>query len=152
MPVSPLAWRTGDELFCCQAVTLLRWSGHHPFLPLVQPLISLCCGYILAAPHRDAYSPWGINSPNFHSQGQAGKKKPHPVWVRCNSACEMSSGLVVTSSCEVISWADSSCMSRGYEYAKRWPCPSSLSQTLQAHEVSGNKYKIRLCLFRNTCK
>lgn len=125
MPVPPLAWRTGDGIFCYQAVT-------HPCLddPGIIPS-SLCFGHSfpcavgtatsLATPHRDVYSPLGINSLNFHTQGQAGKKKkPHPVWVRCNSACKTYSGLVVTSSCDVISWADSSCfcVSRVYEYTK----------------------------------
>lgn len=71
----------GDGIFCYQAVT-------HPCLdnPGIIPS-SLCFGHSfpcavgtatsLATPHRDVYSPLGINSLNFHTQGQAGKKKSH---------------------------------------------------------------------------
>lgn len=82
MPVSPLAWRTGGGLCCYQAVTCPRWMacpGDQGIIPSSLWFShSFPCAVgtatILAAPRRDAYSPWGIKSLHFHTQGQAGKK------------------------------------------------------------------------------
>lgn len=82
MLVSPLAWRTGDGLFCYQAVTHPCWMPCLDDRGIIPSSLWFSHSFpravgtatLTATPHRDAYCPWGINSLNFHSQGQAGKK------------------------------------------------------------------------------